>query len=166
MGRFAGYHEAMPIDAGSSDKPIIRLPLPGYFKWVVRAWVALLLLSPFLGLFRFSYLQIVVLAGILGGFALPFVLGRLPGELEAVSELVFFLNPRAHRYAWLYLLGQDHVLSSTRPRSFAVAETSLRWEAQRLSLDAGGDTFLLGQGAQMEPVRDWLVRRGVQQGSS
>jgi len=139
------------------DKPIIRLPLPGYAKWAVRAWVVLFLLSPLLVFFRPSILQVLVLAAVLGGFLLPFLLGRLPGELEAAPEVIF-LNPRAHRYAWLYLLGMG---SPDAPRAFPVAETSLLWEARRLSLDTGGARVLLGHGAQMEPVMDWLLRRGV-----
>lgn len=146
------------------DQPSIHLPLPGYVKWAIRVWVVLLLLSPFLVFLRFSALQILVLVAVLGGFGLPFHLGRLPGELEAASEREIFLNPRAQRYAWLYLLGKDNPLTNPQPRCFAVAETSLRWESQRLSLDTGEDSILLGQGAQMEPVRDWLVRRGVQPG--
>ena len=153
----------MPSDVGLPDKPSIHLPLPGYLKWAVRVWLVLLLLSPCLVFFRFSMLQVLVLAVVLGGFGLPFLLGRLPGELEAASERVI-LNPRAQRYAWMYLLGRDSGALNPQPRSFPVAETRLTWEAQRRSLDTGEDRVLLGHGAQMEPVRDWLVRRGVRSG--
>jgi hypothetical protein len=134
--------------------------LPGYAKWAVRIWIALFLLSPLLVFFQASIVQILVLAAILSGFVLPILLGRLPGELEAASERLIFLNPRAHRYAWLYLLGRD--ITSPKPRAFPIAETSLLWEEQRLSLNFGQASVLLGQGAQMEPVLDWLLRRGVQ----
>jgi hypothetical protein len=99
MGRFAAYHGAMQSDSGTLDKSIIRLPLPRYAKWAVRVWVVLLLLSPLLVFCSLSILQILVLAAVLGGFVLPFLLGRLPGELEAASERMIFLNPRAQRYA-------------------------------------------------------------------
>jgi hypothetical protein len=154
----------MQPEFGAPDKPVIHLPLPRYVKWAVRVWVVLLLLSPFLVFFRFSILQMVVLAAVLGGFGLPFFLGRLPGELEAASEREIFLNPRAQRYAWLYLLGKDNSLANPQPRSFLVPDTSLQWEAQRLSLTSGDDCVMLGHGAQMEPVRDWLVRRGIHPG--
>jgi hypothetical protein len=130
----------------------------------VRIWVALFLLSPLLVFLRLSFLQILVLAAVLGGFVLPFLLGRLPGELEAASDRVIFLNPRAHRYAWLYLLGKDNQITNPKPKAFPVAETSLLWEEQRLSLDNGEGSVLLGHGAQMEPVLNWLLRRGVQSG--
>ena len=161
MGAFGGYHEYMQPDPGTLEKSIIRLPLPGYAKWAVRVWVALFLLSPLLVFFSMSILQILVLAAILGGFLLPLLLGRLPGELEA-SERVIFLNPRAQRYAWLYLLGRDHPIANPKPIAFPVAETSLLWEGQRLSLNTGEATTLLGHGAQMEPVMHWLTRRGIQ----
>jgi hypothetical protein len=154
----------MQPDSGTLDKTIIRLPLPGYAKWAVRAWVALFLLSPLLVFFRLSIIQILVLAAILGGFLLPFLLGRLPGELEAASDRLIYLNPRAQRYAWLYLLARDNPITNPRPRAFPVAETSLLWEEQRLSLNTGAGSVLLGHGAQMEPVVAWLVRRGVQSG--
>lgn len=151
----------MQPDPKSLDKPIIRLPLPRYARWAVRAWVVLFLLSPLLVFFRLSILQILMLAAaILAGFVLPFFLGRLPGELEAAPEVIL-LNPRAHRYAWLCLLGRDNPITQPKSRAFPVAETSLLWEAQRLSLDTGGGRVLLGQGEQMEPVMDWLLRRGV-----
>ena len=150
--------------SGSSDTPIIRLPLPGYVKWAVAIWLILLLLSPLLGFFRFSVIQILVLAAILAGFGLPILLGRLPGELEAASERVIFVNPRAQRYAWLYLLGKDNPLTNPKSRSFSIRDTSLMWEAKKLSLNSGDDTFCLGRGAKMEPVREWLLRRGVQSG--
>jgi len=150
----------MQPSPGPSDRPVIRLPLPGYAKWAVRIWIALFLLSPLLVFFQASILQILVLGAILSGLVLPVLLGRLPGELEAASERTIFLNPRAHRYAWLYLLGRD--ITSPKPRAFPIAETSLLWEEQRLSLNLGGASVLLGQGAQMEPVLDWLLRRGVQ----
>jgi len=150
----------MQPSPGPSDRAFIRLPLPGYAKWAVRIWLALFLLSPLLVFFRLSFLQFLVLAAILGGLVLPILLGRLPGELEAASERMILLNPRAHRYAWLYLLGRD--ITSPKPKAFPVAETSLLWEEQRLSLNCGEASVLLGHGAQMEPVLDWLLRRGVQ----
>lgn len=162
MVRFAAYHGAMQSDPGTLDRASIRLPLPRYAKWAVRVWVVLFLLSPLLVFCSLSLLQILVLAAVLGGFVLPFFLGRLPGELEAASERVIFLNPRAQRYAWLYLLGKDNAITNPKPRAFPVAETSLLWEEQRLFLNAGDGSVLLGQGAQMEPVVAWLVRRGIQ----
>ncbi|MDR3670828.1 MAG: hypothetical protein P4L36_08290 [Holophaga sp.] len=154
----------MQLNPGTLDRPIIRLPLPGYAKWAVRIWVTLFLLSPLLVFFRLSVIQFLILAAILGGFVLPFLLGRLPGELEAASDRVILLNPRAHRYAWLYLLGRDNQITNPRPKTFPVAETSLQWEEQRLSLNHGDGSVLLGHGAQMEPVMHWLLRRGVQSG--
>jgi hypothetical protein len=151
----------MQPNDGNEDRPVIYLPLPESVKWAVRVWVVLLLLSPFLVFFSFSILQILILAAVLGGFGLPFLLGRLPGELEAASDEQIFLNPRAQRYAWLYLLGRDNPLANPQPRSFLVPDTHLHWESQRLSLNTGGDTILLGHGAQMEPVRDWLEQRGI-----
>jgi len=159
MIRFAAYHGAMQSDPGTLDRASIRLPLPRYAKWAVRVWVVLFLLSPLLVFCSLSSLQVLVLTAVLSGFVLPFFLGRLPGELEAASERVIFLNPRAQRYAWLYLLGKDNAIS--HPKAFPVAETSLLWEEQRLFLNAGDGSVLLGQGAQMEPVIAWLVRRGV-----
>jgi hypothetical protein len=152
----------MQSDSGTLDKSIIRLPLPRYAKWAVRVWVVLLLLSPLLVFCSLSILQILVLAAVLGGFVLPFLLGRLPGELEAASERMIFLNPRAQRYAWLYLLGKDNQLTNPKPKAFPVAETSLLWEEHRLFLNTGDGSVLIGHGAQMEPVVDWLVRRGIQ----
>ena len=127
-------------------------------------WLALLLLSPLLAFLRFSLVQILALVAILAGFGLPILLGRLPGELEAGSERVILVNPRAHRYAWLYLLGKENPLTAPKSRTFPIAETRLLWESKKLSLNTGEDTFCLGRGARMEPVRDWLVRRGVQPG--
>jgi hypothetical protein len=151
----------MQPSPANADRTVIRLPLPGYAKWAVRVWIALFLLSPLLVFFRLSLLQVLVLAAVLGGFLLPFLLGRLPGELEAASERLIYLNPRAHRYAWLYLLGRDNLVNR---QAFPIAETSLLWEEQRLSLNHGEGSVLLGQGAQMEPVLAWLRRRGVQSG--
>jgi hypothetical protein len=149
----------MRPDSGALDRSSIRLPLPNYAKWAVRIWVVLFLLSPLLVFLNLSILQILLLTAVLGGFLLPFLLGRLPGELEA-AERVIFLNPRAQRYAWLYLLGRDNPI--TNPKAFPVSETSLLWEEQRLSLNSGDGSVLLGHGTQMEPVMDWLLRRGVQ----
>ena len=145
----------VPLDPSS-----IRLPLPGYAKWAVRVWLALLLLSPLLVFLNLSLLQGLALCAVLGGFLLPFLLGRLPGELEAGPEMIF-LHPRAQRYAWMYLLGRNNPITNPRPRAFPVAETSLLWQERRLFLSTGGGSVLLGHGAQMEPVMDWLVRRGV-----
>jgi len=164
MNQIAAYAESMHSDPDVPDQPNIRLPLPQTLKWAVRVWIALLLFSPCLVFFRFSALPLLILAAVLGGFLLPFRLGRMPGELEAGSERVILLNPRAQRYAWLYLLGKDNPVTNPKPRSFPVSDTCLLWEAQRLSLNSGGDDVLLGRGAQMEPVREWLVRRGVQAG--
>ena len=127
-------------------------------------WLALLLTSPLLGFFRFSIVQVLILVAILAGFGLPILLGRLPGELEAASEQVIFVNPRAHRYAWLYLVGKENPLTSPKPRAFPVPDTSLVWEAKKLTLNNGEDTVCLGHGARMEPVRDWLMRHGIQSG--
>ncbi len=154
----------MEPESAPPDKPSIRLPLPGYAKWAVRVWIVLFLASPLLVFFRFSILQIVFLVAVLGGFVLPFLLGRLPGELEEAASGLILLNPRAQRYAWLALLGRDNPLANPRPRRFPVAETRVLWEAERLSLDTKGGNVLLGYGAEMEPVRDWLVRRGMQFG--
>ena len=158
----------MQPDPSALERTIIRLPLPRYAKWAMRVWVVLFLLSPLLVFFSLSILQILILAAILGGFVLPFLLGRLPGELEAASGRVIFLNPRAQRYVWLYLLGlgTDNPITNPKPRAFPVDETSLLWEEQRLSLNTGGGSVTLGQGAQMEPVLDWLLHRGVQPGGS
>ena len=158
MGRIAAYHEAMQAPL---DQTIIRLPLPGYAKWAVRVWLALFLASPLLVFLGHSLLQGRVLCAVLGGFLLPFLLGRLPGELEAASERMIFLYPRAQRYAWMYLLGRNTPITTPRPRAFPVAETSLLWEERRLFLNTAGASVLLGHGAQMEPVADWLVRRGI-----
>jgi len=165
MVRFTAYHRAMQSDPGTLDRTIIRLPLPRYAKWAVRVWVVLFLLSPLLVFCSLSSLQILVLAAVLGGFVLPFFLGRLPGELEASSERVIFLNPRAQRYAWLYLLGKDNAITNPKPMAFPVAETSLLWEQERLFLNTGDGNVLLGHGAQMRPVMAWLVRRGVRGGN-
>jgi hypothetical protein len=143
------------------DKSSIRLPLPGYAKWAVRIWLVLFLASPLLVFFRFSILQILFMFAVLGGFVLPFLLGRLPGELEEAANGLILLNPRAHRYAWLALLGRDNPLTNPRPRRFSVPETRVLWEAERLSLDTREANVLLGYGAEMEPVRDWLVQRGL-----
>jgi hypothetical protein len=151
----------MHPDPGTLDITSIRLPLPGYAKWAVRIWMVLFLLSPLLVFLSLSIIQILLLTAVLGGFVLPFLLGRLPGELEAGSAQVIFLNPRAQRYAWLYLLGKDNPITNPKPMAFPVAETSLMWEEQRLSLNAGGGSVLLGHGAEMEPVLDWLLRRGI-----
>jgi hypothetical protein len=144
------------------DKPMIRLPLPSYAKWAVRVWVVLFLASPLLGFLRFSSLQMLILMAVLGGFVLPFFLGRLPGELEDDAHGSILLNPRAHRYPWFALLGRDNRITSPTPRSFPVLETFFRWEAERLFLGTRDASVLLGHGAQMEPVREWLLRRGVQ----
>jgi len=162
MGPFAGYHGSMQSDPGTLENTIIRLPLPRYAKWAVRVWVVLFLASPLLVFFSLSVLQILILVAILAGFVLPFLLGRLPGELEAASERVIFLNPRAHRYAWLYLLGRDNSITNPKPRAFPIEETSLLWQEQRLFLNTGGGSVMLGHGAQMEPVVDWLLHRGIQ----
>ena len=154
----------MEPESAPPDKPSIRLPLPGYAKWAVRVWIVLFLASPLLVFFRFSILQIVFLVAVLGGFVLPFLLGRLPGELEEAASGLILLNPRAQRYAWLALLGRDNPLTNPRPRRFAVSETRVLWEAERLSLDTREANVLLGYGTEMEPVRDWLVRRGIQSG--
>ncbi len=154
--------EIMQSEPGTLEKSVIRLPLPSYAKWAVRVWAALFLLSPLLVFLRFSILQIVILAAVLGGFLLPLFLGRLPGELEAASDRMIILNPRAQRYAWLYLLGRDHGI--TNPRPFPVAKTRLLWEEQRLFLNTEDGSVLLGHGAQMEPVVAWLRRRGVHSG--
>ena len=138
----------MEPEPAPPDKPSIRLPLPGYAKWTVRVWIVLFLASPLLVFFRFSMLQILFLVAVLGGFVLPFLLGRLPGELEEVAGD----------------LGRDNPLTNPKPRRFPVAETRVLWEAERLSLDTKGGNVLLGYGAEMEPVRDWLVRRGMQFG--
>lgn len=161
MVPFAAYPIAMQSDPGTLDRTIIRLPLPRSAKWAVRVWLVLFLLSPLLAFCRLSILPVLMLAAVLAGFVLPLFLGRLPGELEAASERVIVLNPRAQRYAWLYLLGRDNTLTSPKPRAFPVAETSLRWEEERLFLKTGSGSVLLGHGAQMEPVMAWLVRRGV-----
>jgi len=158
------YHGAMEPETAPLDKPAIRLPLPGYAKWAVRVWIVLFLASPLLVFFRFSMMQILFMVAVLGGFVLPFLLGRLPGELEEAANGLIFLNPRAQRYAWLALLGRDNPLTNPKPRRFPVAETRVLWEAERLSLDTREANVLLGYGAQMEPVRDWLVRRGLQPG--
>jgi hypothetical protein len=152
----------MQSEPGTPDKPVIRLPLPSYAKWAVRLWVALFLLSPLLVFLRFSVLQILILAAVLSGFLLPLLLGRLPGELEVASDRMIMLNPRAQRYAWIYLLGRDDGITSAK--AFPVAETRLLWEEQRLSLNTGDGSVLLGHGAQMEPVVAWLRRRGVHSG--
>lgn len=159
MRRDAGYDGIMP---SALDQTIIRLPLPRYAKWAVRVWVALFLLSPLLVFLNLSLLQGLVLTAVLGGFMLPLLLGRLPGELEASSERLILLNPRAQRYAWTYLLGRENPITNPKPRAFPVAETSLLWDERRLFLHSGGGNVLLGHGAQMEPVHDWLLRRGVQ----
>jgi len=154
----------MEPESVQADKPVIRLPLPNYAKWAVRVWIVLFLLTPLLVFFRFSIIQILILVAVLGGFVLPFLLGRLPGELEEAANGLIFLNPRAQRYAWLALLGRDNPIANPKPRPFPVLETRLRWESERLSLEGGGAKVHLGHGAQMEPVRDWLLRRGIQSG--
>ena len=152
----------MEPESVQADKPVIRLPLPNYAKWAVRVWIVLFLASPLLGFLRFSSLQILILVAVLGGFVMPFFLGRLPGELEDASGGVIFLNSRAHRYPWLALLGRDTPISGPRPRPFPVPETRFRWESERLFLSTPEASVLLGHGAQMEPVRAWLIRHGVQ----
>jgi hypothetical protein len=141
-----------------AEKPAIRLPLPGYAKWALRVWAILFLASPLLVFLRFSALQILILLAVLGGCVLPFLLGRLPGELEDADQGLILLNPRAHRYPWFALLGRDN----RGARRFPVPETRLRWEAERLLLRNREASILLGQGAQMEPVRRWLLARGIQ----
>jgi len=73
----------MQLSPGPSDRPVIRLPLPGYAKWAVRIWLALFLLSPLLVFFRLSFLQFLVLAAILGGLVLRVERGAAvkPGDL-------------------------------------------------------------------------------------
>ena len=70
----------MQPSPGPSDRPVIRLPLPGYAKWAVRIWIALFLLSPLLVFFQASIVQILVLAAILSGFVLPILLGGSPAN--------------------------------------------------------------------------------------
>lgn len=152
----------MSPESSLRDKPSIRLPLPRIAKWGLMVWVALMLLSPFLVLFHFSALQVVVLAVVLGGFFLPFLLGRLPGELEAAPDHRIFLTPRAHAYAWLYLLCRENTVVNPRPMTFSIPETSLVWDADKLCLQSGDASVCLGHGDGMKPVRDWLVGHGVQ----
>jgi hypothetical protein len=152
----------MSLDTIPSDQPSIRLPLPGYAKGAVTVWAILFLASPLMVFFRFSMVQVLILAAIIAGFVLPFLLGRLPGELEAASEQTILLNPRSHRYPWLYLLGRDNLF--IRPAwtfTVTVADTNLLWQEQRLSLACGGTRICLGTGPRMEPVRAWLMRRGI-----
>jgi hypothetical protein len=91
-----------------------------------------------------------------------FWLGRFPGSLEAASSKSIFINPRCGNTNWLYLFSKSDDGKPPESVYLHTDEIFFSYSGGRLKLLLPHGYFDLGSGTAMLPIRDWLIRHGVQ----
>jgi len=151
------------INMDSSENSIIRIP----FTFGQKFWLGLLALLAagfsiaawitWDALFLLGILALIVLMQWIGRW-----IGQSPGKIEFASEHSYLVRSRRDCFPWLH--DGDNWERNILPTRvhFQLVDTGFRWLDGRLEILTSKGSIFLGSGEKMLPIRDWLVRHGMQ----
>jgi len=154
------------INMDSNKNPIIRIPFTfgqkfwlGFLAFLAaglsiaawRVWIEWDLL------FLFGIMVLIVPGSLIGRW-----IGQSPGKIDFTSEHSFFVRSRRDCFPWLH--DGDNWEKDILPKRvhFRLVDTGFRWSNGRLEILTSKGAIFLGSGENMLPIRDWLVRHGMQ----
>lgn len=102
-----------------------------------------------------------ILVSIIPGLVVGSWIGRSPGKIEFLSDQSYFVRSRNESFPWIY--NGDNWEKQFVPTSFHLQLNNswLRWSGERLEIITPRRSIFLGSGEKMLPIRDWLLRHGL-----